>query len=272
MYGRSKGTLIQTRHRYTRIMSDAANGATLGWRFTYSLSESIDYDTNLHGWEDVEFVTDVDMGQTTMTGFKIMVNMQELDSAKKHANQMALRLTSLLVSISRTDSICHLDGYEEIKTAGKRKVVRYLDFGYKGSSPINIDSMLLSETLNLDPDLAARIRYIAGARRASKIKDHPSVIRYLVMACNDNPTGVWAKFVCLRHALSHNDGLLHKPTRNGLKLFGSNYFILTSDKKFDYDSESNKYHLEVEADKFLTYMYDCLKNELQGMKELSTDG
>ena len=220
----------------------------------------------------MEFVTDVDMGQNTMTGFNIMINVQELDSAKKHAYQMALRLTSLLVSISRTDSICHLDGYEEIKTTGKRKVVRYLDFGYRGSSPINIDSALFSDTLNLDTDLAARMRCIASARQAFKRKDHPSVIRYLVMACNDKPMGVWEKFVYLRHALSHNDGPLHPATRNGLKQFGSGYFTRTCDKKFDYNSESNKRHLEAEAGKFLTHMYDCLKNELQEMQEQPADG
>ena len=223
--------------------------------------------------EDVEFVTKVDNGQNMITGFKITAHLQERTDADLKASHMARRLVSLLVASSGTHSTHRLDEREEIMS-GKRKNVKLLTFRYQfHDCPIvNMDPEVFRDLLNSNTDLAERIRFIASALRAFEIKDHSSVIKYLVLACNDKPTSVWEKFVYLRHALSHTKGPLHPDTVKGLERFGPYDFTLTGDGRFDFKSTSNLRHLEYRAGEFLTHMYDSLKEELCQMKERPSDG
>ena len=253
-------------------MSDV-DSITPGWKFTYSLSNSIDCSKDIHDMEDVEFVTKVDNGQNRITGFKITVHLQKQIDANPRANHMALRLVSLLVASSGTHSTHHLDEREDIMS-GKREDVKLLKFryGFHDCPAVNMDPEVFRDLLNSNTVLAKKIHFIASALRAFEIRDHSSVIKYLVLACNDKPTGDWAKFVHLRHVLSHNDGRLNKNTREGLNtMFGSDYFILTN-RRFDLDSASNLRHLEYHAGEFLTHMYDSLKEELCQMKERPSEG
>ena len=174
-------------------MSDA-DSATPGWKFTYSLSNSIDCGKDIHDMEDVEFVTKVDNGQNMITGFKITVHLQKRDDADLKASHMARRLVSLLVASSGTHSTHSLDEREEIMS-GKRKYVKLLKFRYQfhDCPVVNMDPEVFRDLLNSNTDLAERIRFIASALRAFEIKDHSSVIKYLVLACNDKPTGDWEK-------------------------------------------------------------------------------
>ena len=115
----------------------------MGWKFTYSLSESIVCDKNIRDMEDVEFDTVVDYRLLkTITGFKIMAHVQERFEARKKADHMALRLTSLLVASSGTHSAHRLEGCDEIKTPGKRRTVKYVGFGYqvRDYPIVNIDA------------------------------------------------------------------------------------------------------------------------------------
>ena len=249
-------------------MSDATNGITLGWKFTYSMSEAIVCDKDIRDMEDVEFDTNVDHRLLkTITGFRIMVHVKDMSEARLEADRMALRLASLLVASSGTHSEHRREGYEEVKASGKRKVGKYLGFGYQGRDyPIvNVDPAVFRDILHSDLDFVERMLHIAKAWQASKVRDYHSVIKHLVLAYNEEPTGVWAKFKYLRHALSHTKDPLRQDTVNGLKQFGSNYFMLTGDGRFDFESASNLHYLEVQARRFLAYAHNCLQKELHHM-------
>ena len=251
-------------------MPDAANDIPLGWKFTYSLTEKIDCDQKLHNMEDVEFVTSVDYREiNTITGFKIMTHVQERPGARLEADRMARRLVSLLVASSGTHSVHRLEGHEEVKVSGKRKVRKYSGFGYqlRDYPIVNVDLDAFRDILHSDTDLVERMRHIANAWQASKVRDHPSMIKHLVLACNEEPTGVLEKFKYLRNALSHTKDPLRQDTVNGLKQFGPRCFTLTDDGRFDFESSSNLHHLEVQAGMFLAHMHNCLKEELRQMEE-----
>ena len=269
------GSFIQARRHYNRIMPDTANSATLRWKFTYSLSRAIDCDKDIHDMQDVKFVTNGGRNdQKMITGFNITVGVQERDDAEARADHMALRLVSLLVASSGTYSTHELSGCDEIKASGRVRVTKWrtLEYEIRGHPIVNMDPETFHDLLNSHTDLVERIHHIASARQASKIKDYSSVIKYLVLACNDKPLCGWAKFVYLRHALSHNDGPLRETTRRGLERFGSKYFELTRDGKFDFERASNLRNLKVQACEFLAYMHDCLNKELQEMKERPAGG
>ena len=246
-------------------MTTTPKHVTSGWKFTYELTNKIDCREDIHDMQDIEFVTDIGKKQQkTITGFKIMTCPQDQVDARLCADQIALRLTWLLVASSGTHSEHHMKGCEEIVASGVRRIKKDLRFGYqvRNYAMANIDSRLFDEVLNGNTELAEKMRIIAGAWRASKIGDYASVIIYLVQACNEEPLGVLEKFKYLRHALSHSTARLIDATVKGLEGFGKGYFTLTADGRFDSTSTMNLHHLKIQAGEFLTHMHSQLREEL----------
>ena len=77
-----------------------AKDETIGWEFLYILSDKIGCDRDIHDMDDVKFVTDDD--QNVITKFKITVRIQDQSNARLKADQIAVRLTLLLVAPSGT--------------------------------------------------------------------------------------------------------------------------------------------------------------------------
>ncbi len=248
---------------------------TLGWKFTYALTDEIDCDNDTHDMPDVEFVTNVNSKQQKIIiGFKITVQLPNQADAERRADHASSRLTWLLVASSGTYSRHHMEGYEELVMSGIRRISKTFSFGFqvRNNAMANIDPGLFHDILNRDTEIAERMQFIANAYMASRTRDYASVIKHLVLACNDEPTGVLERFKYLRHALSHSDGPLRESTVKGLEKFGPGYFTLTDEGKFDFASTSNLHHLEIQAGKFLTHMHDRLREELRQEHDEDTDG
>ena len=256
-------------------MADTTESMTLGWKFTYALTDEIDCDDNINDMPDVEFVTNVNEKlQKMITGFKIMIQLPNQADAELQANQAAFRLTWLLVASSGTYSAHRMEGCKEMTLSTKRRVSRTIGSGYRirENAKVNIDQRLFDDILNVNTEIAEKMQHISNACMASRARDYASVIKYLVLACNEEPTGDLAKFKSLRNALSHNKDPLKDGTVKGLKDFGRDYFTLTDDGKFDAMSANNLHNLEVQAGKFLTHMHNRLREELdQIYDDLSED-
>ena len=159
-------------------MTTTPKHVTLGWRFTYKLTNKIDCREDM---QDIEFLTDIGKKQQkTITGFKIMAYPQDQVDARLCADQIALCLTWLLVASSGTHSEHYMKGCEEIVASGIRRIIKDLKFGYqvRNYAMANIDYRLFNEVLNRNTELAEKTRLIASAWRASKIGDYASVIIY----------------------------------------------------------------------------------------------
>ena len=239
---------------------------TLGWKFTYALTDEIDCDDGIHDMQDVEFTTNVNEKQQKMiTGFKITVHLPDQVDAERRATQTAFRLTWLLVASSGTYSEHRMEGCEELVISGRRRISKIIGLGYqiRNNAMANIDPRLFHDILIWDTEIAEKMQFIARACQASRGRDYASVIKHLVLAYNDEPPSELERFKYLRHALSHNDRPLNKNTVKGLKQFGIGYFTLTDEGKFDFASPSNLHHLEIEAGKLLTHMHNRLREELR---------
>lgn len=238
-----------------------------GWKFTYMLSDSIDCDDSIRDRKDIEFITDVGKKQQKrITGFRITVGMPNEADAEIHASQTALGLVWLLVASSGTHSEHHKSGSEELVASGKRTVSIVLSLGYqiRGKAMVNVDDGTFDEILDNSSGLHAKVQFVAKAYQASRAHDYGSVVKYLVLAYNEDPPGQWAKFRYLRHALSHNRRKLNASTVDGLKNeFGPGYFAITGGK-FDFASTQNLRRLETQAREFLKHAHDGLKSELAG--------
>ena len=261
--------------RHANMMANTTESMTLGWKFTYALTDEIDCNDNIRDMQGVEFVTNVNEKQQKMvTGFKIMIQLSNQTDAELRANQAAFRLTWLLVASSGTYSAHRMERREEMILSTKRRVSQTVGSGYRirNNAMVNIDPRLFDDILNLNTEIAEKMQFIANACMASRARDYASVIKYLVLACNEEPAGDLAKFKSLRNALSHNKEPLNNSTVKGLNDFGRDYFTLTDDGKFDAMSASNLHHLEVQAGKFLTHMHNRLREELsQAYDDLSDD-
>ena len=223
----------------------------------------------------MEFVTDINENQQkTITGFKIMISIPDEVVAKHEAEETAIRLTCVLVASSGTDSTAHLTGSTEITSAPRHRISRNYRMGYqiRNNAIVNVDPKLFGDILTLKPEITQKMQHIADALKASKAKEYASVIKSLVLACNEEPTGDFAKFKALRNALSHNKAPLNDKTVAGLKDFGPDYFTLTADGIFDGMSASNRRKLKTQAHKFLTHVHQSLKDELnQSYEDMSKD-
>ena len=266
-------TACYLRHAIT--MAKTTESITIGWKFTYALTDEIDCDDEIRDMQSVEFVTNVNEKQQKMiTGFKIMIQLPNQTDAELRATQAAFRLTWLLVASSGTYSAHRMEGCEEMVLSTKRRVSQTIGSGYRirNNAMANIDPRLFGDILNLNTEIAEKMQFIANACMASRARDYASVIKYLVLACNEEPAGDLTKFKSLRNTLSHNKDPLKDNTVKGLQDFGRGYFTLTDDGKFDVMSASNLHNLEVQAGKFLTHMHNRLREELgQAYDDLSED-
>ena len=259
---------------------------TIGWEFTYALSDKIDCDKDIYDMEDVKFVTDG--GQNAITKFKIMVRMQDHVGAREKSDQMAVQLTSLLVASSGTHSMHVVKGWDEIKASGKRRIMSAFTSTWqrRNHAITSIEPAKFRDILNGDGELAERMHYITSAWQASKAQDYASVVKHLHMACKEDPDTIYKeyrakickegpdsvckedhndqskKFQCLRNALSHSDGPLEQGTREGLEEFGDGYFTLTAAKRFDFSSTSNLRNLQIQACKLFDCVHAVLKKDL----------
>ena len=257
-----------------------AKNETIGWEFTYRLSNKINCDKNIHDMKDVEFVTCSDhKRQKTITGFKIMTCELERFDAEMKADQMAAHLTSLLVASSGMHSMHSMNGWVEIKMSGKHMVGGALtvEFQIHNNAIVNIDLAKFHDILNGNSELTEKIHFIADAWQSSRARDPVSVIKHLILACKEGPELEWKKdqfitckdseyqvkkFKYLRNALSHNKDELKQSTKEALEKFYPAYFKLTDDGKFDFSSMSNLRNLEVQAMEFIRWMHADLKKEL----------
>ena len=71
-------------------MTDNKPHDTLGWEFTYKLSDEVDCSSDISDRQDIEFITGLRKKQKTITGIKITVNRKDGASAELLANQIAL--------------------------------------------------------------------------------------------------------------------------------------------------------------------------------------
>ena len=240
---------------------------TLGWVFTYGLSDEIDCSADICDRQDIEFLTDIREKQKTITGFKITVDVKDGADAEKYASQTALRLTWLLVATSGTYSTYRLTGSRELVASGMRTVTRNCTIAYqiRNNAILNMDNDAFQEIFARGTDLADKVQFIAKARQASKIGDTESVTKYLVLAYKEQLPTSLEKFRFLRNAISHNDGKLRQPTIDGLENgFGQGYFKLTTNDQFDFEDAQNLRRLATEARNFLKYVHVHLRNELTG--------
>ena len=238
---------------------------TSGWEFSYKLGSKIDYDESLPKQENVDFVTEIYGKQRAITGFKVTSRKTIQHDAQNDAERKAKALMALLISSSGTYSTHTLCGFTEIKESGRRRVGPSIIFSHSirnnGLSDIPDDKF--QEILNKEnPSLDEKLQFMSKARQAEKTNDYEPTIKYLFLACNENPPQDLKKFKFLRHAISHNKGSLHKDTIKGLQEFGANYFELTCDNKFDWDSQKNHDNLKIQAFKFLNIMDAQLRKEL----------
>ena len=248
-------------------MTDNKPHDTLGWEFTYELSDEVNCSSDISDRQDIEFITGFRKKQKTITGIKITVNKKDGASAELLANQIALRLTWLLAATSGTFSTYRPTGSREIVSSGRHQVTRTLSSAYqiRNNAVLNMDNNTFQEIFARGTDLADKVQFIAKARQASKIGDVESVIKYLFLAYKEQLPTSLEKFKFLRNAISHNDGKLRQPTIDGLENgFGQGYFKLTTNDQFDFEDAQNLRHLAIEADNFLKYVHIHLGNELTG--------
>ena len=178
------------------IMTDNKPHDTLGWEFTYELSDEVDCSSDISDRQDIEFITGFRKKQKTITGIKITVNRKDGASAELLANQIALRLTWLLANqialrltwllaaTSGTFSTYRPPSSREIVSSGRHQVTRAISSAYqiRNNAVLNMDDCAFQEIFARGTDLADKVQFMAKARQASKTGDWESVIKYLVLA------------------------------------------------------------------------------------------
>ena len=247
------------------IMTDNKPHDTLGWEFTYKLSDEVDCSSDISDRQDIEFITGLRKKQKTITGIKITVNRKDGASAELLANQIALRLTWLLAATSGTFSTYRSPSSCEIVSSGRHQVTRTISIAYqiRNNAVLNMDDCAFQEIFARGTDLADKVQFMAKARQASKTGDWESVIKYLVLAYKEKLPTPLEKFTPLRNAISHNDGKLRPDTISGLENgFSHGYFKLTTGDQFDFEDAQNLRRLAAEAKNFLKDAHADLRNEL----------
>ena len=247
------------------VMTSNKPHETLGWEFTYKLSDEIDCNTDIGDRQNIEFLTGSRKKQKTITRFKIKVYKKDKSDAEQHANQIALRLTWLLVATSGTYSTYSLFSGREMVASGMCTIIKNLTIAYqkRNNAILNMDNGAFQEIFARGTDLADKVQFIAKARQAAKTGDSESVIKYLILAYKEQPPASLKKFTSLRNAISHNDEALRQHTISGLENgFGQSYFKLTASDQFDFEDAQNLRRLATESDNFLNDVYANLRNEL----------
>lgn len=235
------------------------------WSFSFSLNPHINCDDNLPQLSGIELEVDSQQEQHKITGFNIIINNTTEDDGTNEAMLKARRLTDLLVSTSGTSSHFTLSGTRKINPDGSGTVSRTFTFMYSivDNANLNINASRLNEIIDgQDSELNEKLNFIYHATNALHFRDYVSAIRFLDLACNEDPQGNLKKFHYLRHALSHNKDPLKPETISEIKIgFGNDYFVFTIDNKFDFASSKNLRNLKTEAQSFLNRVRGDLNND-----------
>jgi len=235
------------------------------WSFNFLLNPHINCDDNLPQLNKIELEIDSQQEQHKITGFNITINNTTEDDGANEAMLKARRLTDLLVSTSGTSSRFALSGARKINPDGGGTVSSTFTFMYSilDNANLNISVTRLNDIIDgQDSELNEKLNFIYHATNALHSRDYVSAIRFLDLACNEDPQGDLKKFHYLRHALSHNKDPLKPKTITKIKTgFGNDYFVFTIDNKFDFASSKNLRNLKTEAQNFLNRVRDDLSND-----------
>lgn len=242
---------------------------TLRWKFNYKLTNKIDCDFEIQDRCNINFITEIygKSSQRAIIGFNITSKNTIQEDAKNNSNQKASRLIQLFVASSGTHSTFFMTGYEEITESGGGRISSNFQSSYsiRNNAILSMGDELFQEILENGTELINKIHFISDARRAEKSNDFKSIIKYLFQACNEDSQNDLKKFKALRNAISHKERL-HNLTIKGLaEGFGKNYFQLTGDKKFDFESEQNIQNLKIQSSLFLNTMHNELRRELKSL-------
>jgi len=236
------------------------------WRFHFSLSPKINCESTLPQSNQIEFDVDSQNTQYSISGFSVLINNKTEEDAANEANLKAQRITDLLVSTSGTSSSLVFDETRKINPNGSSTVSKKISFRY---SIVDNANLTMSDTRfneivdGQDLELIQKMNFVRHAADALSSRDSISTIRFLDLACNEEPLGNFSKFHFLRHALSHYKSPLKQDTLDGINNgFGNGYFDFTIDDKFDFSSSKNIKNLSTEAQNFLNGVRQELSNEL----------
>ena len=236
------------------------------WSFDFSLNPHINCDDNLPQINRIELKVDTQKQQHEITGFSIIIDNTIKEDGTNESLLIARRLTDLLVSTSGTFSRYTLSGNMKINPNGGGTVSSFVTFSYAivDNANLNIESNRLNEILEgRDSEINEKMNLIYHATNALHARDHISTIRFLDLACNEEPQGDLEKFHYLRHALSHTKDPLNPETITNIRTgFGNDYFEFTIDNKFDFASSKNLRNLQTQAQNFLNRVKDDLNNDL----------
>ena len=237
------------------------------WNFSFLLNTHINCDDSLPQLSGIELEVDSQLEQHKITGFNITINNTTEDDGTNEAMLKARRLTDLLVSTSGTSSRFTFAGTRKINPDGSGTASKTFTIGYSivDNANLNINGSRLSEIIDgQDSELNEKMNFIYHATNALHARDYVSAIRFLDLACNEDPQGDLKKFHYLRHALSHNKDPLKPETITEIKTgFGNDYFVFTTDNKFDFTSSKNLKNLQTEAQNFLNRVRGDLNNDFQ---------
>lgn len=235
------------------------------WNFSFSLNPHINCDDNITQPKEIELDVDSQQKQHKITGFNITINNTTKEDGINESLLKARRLTDLLVSTSGTSSRFTFAGTRKINPDGGGTVSKTFTIGYSivDNANLNINQTRLNEIINgQDSELNEKMNFIYHATNALHTRDYVSAIRFLDLACIENPQGDLEKFHYLRHALSHTKDPLNSVTITNIRTgFGNDYFEFTIDNKFDFASSKNLKNLQTQAQNFLNRVRDDLKNE-----------
>lgn len=235
------------------------------WNFSFLLNPHINCNDSLPQFNEIELDIDSQQKQHKITGFNITINNTTKEDGTNESLLKARRLTDLLVSTSGTSSRFTFAGTRKINPDGSGTVSRTFTIGYSivDNANLNINETRLNEIIEgQDSELNEKMNFIYHATNALHTSDYVSAIRFLDLACNENPQGALEKFHYLRHALSHSKDPLTTVTISNIKTgFGNDYFEFTANNKFNFTSAKNLRNLKTEAQNFLNRVRDDLKNE-----------
>ncbi len=236
------------------------------WNYSFTLNPHINCDDNLPQINKIELDVDRQKEQHKITGFNITIDNTTKEDGMNKSVLKARRLTDLLVSTSCTSSRFTFAGDRKINPDGSGTVSRAFTSGYSivDNANLNINETRINEIIDgQNSELNKKMNFIYHATNALHSRDYVSAIRFLDLACNEQPQGDLAKFHYLRNALSHNKDPLKPCTITGIKTeFGNDYFDFTIDNKFDFASAKNLRNLQTEAQNFLNRIKDDLNNNL----------
>ena len=234
-------------------------GDVMKYVFDFGLTEPIDCKHGTANRPDVEFEFGKNKKQTTIKGFKITV---EADDAKKVDLIAKKRADKLVDLLSATSGIFSEWVLREMPSSdGKVRAVLNVSWSRHDNAVLDFPDDVLKKILDCDHSLNKRLGYLRDARRAERIKDWESVIKYLhCEAQTKNEPLRW-----LRNLLTHQDDP-HDTTISNIK----KHYPKTSDNgikldgdKFNPDDPHNVKSIELHANRFLQDAHTALHHDIK---------